>query len=346
MTPLPSPGPTSQAVGPTLAAALLLAVAGCTTVKTDNGSVEGMATPIRMVLSGAGSSFTGPLYRRWFDALAQQGVGVTYQSVGSGAGLQQFTYNLVDFAAIDVPLQPAEVARERRGVVQIPMTAGALVVAYQHKGCELKLSQAQLAGIFLGSITDYAALGCQAKPIRLVVRADGSSTTANFTAHLAAISPSWKEKVGTGKLVKWPVGTQAKGSEGVVSQLRAVDGALGVVQSSLVQPPLHAAALTNGSGQVVAPTLDNQRAALATIDLGPDLTGRNPNPRSGYPLVTYSWILLPKTGNGQTNLGTIRKVFGYGLSQPAQAIAEEMGYVGLPESVRTQSLTTLTAIQP
>lgn len=149
-----------------------------------------MATPIRMVLHGAGASFPAPLYKRWFDELTHQGVGVKYASVGSGAGLQQLSYNLVDFAASDVPLKPADVARERRGVVQIPMTAGALVVAYQHKGCDLKLSQAQLAGIFQGTITNYAALGCGAKPIRLMVRADSSGTTANLTAHLAAIPPA------------------------------------------------------------------------------------------------------------------------------------------------------------
>lgn len=344
MTPWHSPAPSSL---PVLASSLLLmAVAGCSTAKTDNGSVKGMPTPIRMELSGAGASFPAPLYKRWFDELAQQGVGVKYQSVGSGTGLQQFTYNLVDFAASDVPMKPAEVARERRGVVQIPMTAGALVVAYQHKGCDLKLSQAQLAGIFQGTITDYGALGCQAKPIRLVVRADGSGTTANLTAHLAAISPSWKQQVGAGKLVKWPVGTQAKGTEGVVNQLRTTDGAMGVVEASMAQPPLQAAALTNGAGQMMVPTLDNQKAALASIDLGPELTGRNPNPQAGYPLVTFSWILLPKTGNGETHQKTIQTVFGYGLSQPAQAIAEEMGYVGLPEAVRKKSLAALATVQP
>lgn len=152
--------------------------------------------------------------------------------------------------------------------------------------------------------------------------------------------------MGTGKLVKWPVGTQAMGSEGVLDQLREVDGSLGVLEASMTTPPLQAASLTNGAGEVVAPTLNNQRAALASIDLGPDLTGRNPNPHTGYPLVTFSWILLPKTGNGQTNQETMKKVFGYGLSQPAQALAEEMGYVNLPPSIREKSLAALATVQP
>lgn len=127
MTPWCSPAPSRL---PVLASALLLmAVAGCSTAKTDNGLVKGMPTPIKMELSGAGASFPAPLYKRWFDELSQQGVKVRYQSVGSEAGLQKFSYNLVDFAASDVPMKPAEVVRERRGAVQIPMTAGALVVA-------------------------------------------------------------------------------------------------------------------------------------------------------------------------------------------------------------------------
>jgi phosphate transport system substrate-binding protein len=106
------------------------------------------------------------------------------------------------------------------------MTAGAIAVAYNHKGCELKLSQAQLVDIFSGKINNYSQLGCAAKPIRVVHRSDGSGTTANFTAHLAATSPAWKEAVGAGKTVKWPTGIGAKGNEGVASQLTQVEGGL------------------------------------------------------------------------------------------------------------------------
>jgi phosphate transport system substrate-binding protein len=150
-------------------------------------------------------------------------------------------------------------------VVQIPMTAGAIAVAYQHKGCDLKLSQAQLAGIFQGKITDYSQLNCPAKPIKVVVRSDGSGTTANFTAHLAAIDPTWKRQVGSGKSVKWPVGTGAKGNEGVAAQLNQVDGGLGYVEAAFVKDPLQAAALTNAAGQLVTLSAESEQAALATI---------------------------------------------------------------------------------
>jgi phosphate transport system substrate-binding protein len=155
-------------------------------------------------LSGAGASFPAPIYQRWFQDLSSKGVRVNYQSVGSGAGVRQFISRTVDFAASDVPMKPEELAKVPQGVVQIPMTAGAIAVAYNNPGCDLKLSQNQLVGIFQGKITNYSQLGCAAKPIKVVVRADGSGTTANFTAHLAAIDPTWKQQIGAAKSVLSP----------------------------------------------------------------------------------------------------------------------------------------------
>ncbi|MFM7640495.1 MAG: substrate-binding domain-containing protein, partial [Cyanobium sp.] len=121
-----------QSLAAVLAVALLSATSGCATNRTgsDNETVEGMTTPIKMLLKGAGASFPAPLYQRWFDALANQGVQVKYLSVGSGVGIQQFLYNSVDFAASDVPMQAEDIANVDQGVVQIPMTAGAIAVAY------------------------------------------------------------------------------------------------------------------------------------------------------------------------------------------------------------------------
>ncbi|MFN6340054.1 MAG: phosphate ABC transporter substrate-binding protein PstS [Cyanobacteriota bacterium] len=317
---------------PAAAAGLVLSLVGCGSTST-------------LTLSGAGASFPAPIYQRWFQDLASQGVRVNYQSVGSGAGVRQFISRTVDFAASDVPMKAEDIAKVPTGVVQIPMTAGAIAVAYQHKGCALKLSQANLVGIFQGKITNYSQLGCAAKPIKVVVRSDGSGTTANFTAHLAAIDSSWKQNVGAGKSVKWPVGTGAKGNEGVAAQLNQVDGALGYVEAAFVKPPLQAAALTNAAGQMATPTAESERRALASIDLGPALIGGNPNPAAGYPIVTFSWILLYKTGNG-ANHATLTKVFNHTLSAPAQAMAESMGFISLPPEVMEKSKAALATIQP
>ena len=296
-------------------------------------------------LSGAGASFPAPIYQRWFQDLSSKGVRVNYQSVGSGAGVRQFISRTVDFAASDVPMKSEELSKVPQGVVQIPMTAGAIAVAYNNPGCELKLSQSQLVGIFQGKITNYSQLGCADKPIKIVVRADGSGTTANFTAHLAAIDSTWKQQIGAAKSVKWPVGTAAKGNEGVAAQLLQVEGGLGYVEAAFVKPPLQAAALTNASGKTVKPTAESEKEALASIDLGSDLIGSNPNPSSGYPIVTFSWILLYKTGNGP-KVEAIKKVFEYTLSASAQSIAPELGFIPLPESVLEQGKAALSTIQP
>ena len=296
-------------------------------------------------LNGAGASFPAAIYQRWFQDLASQGVRVNYQSVGSGAGVRQLISRTVDFAASDVPMKADEIAKLPQGVVQIPMTAGAIAVAYNHKGCDLKLSQAQLVDVFLGKIDNFSQLGCAPKAIKVVHRSDGSGTTANFTAHLAAISSAWKDSVGVGKTVKWPTGIGAKGNEGVAGQLNQVEGAIGYVESAFVKEPLQAATLTNASGQLVKLTLATEQEALAAIDLGPDLTGSNPNPAKGYPIVTFSWILLYKAGNG-AKLEPINKVLTYTLSDQAQAMAPSLGFISLPPGVLAQGRAALATIKP
>jgi phosphate transport system substrate-binding protein len=319
-----------------LAAALAVSTTGALLAGCGGG---GSAT-----LSGAGASFPAAIYQRWFQDLASKGVQVNYQSVGSGAGVRQFLARTVDFGASDVPMKEDEKSQVKQGVVQIPMTAGAIAVAYNNPGCELRLSQGQLAAIFLGKIRNFSEVGCAAKPIKVVHRSDGSGTTANFTAHLAAISPAWKAGPGAGKTVTWPTGIGAKGNEGVAAQLGQLDGGIGYVEIAYVKGDLQAASLTNGSGEMVKPTNESETTALASIDLGPDLTGSNPNPRQGYPIVTFSWILLYKTGNGD-RLEGLRKVFGYTLSDPAQAKAPELGYVSLPPSVVAKAREKLATLE-
>ncbi|MBM5794412.1 MAG: phosphate ABC transporter substrate-binding protein PstS [Cyanobacteria bacterium K_DeepCast_0m_m1_088] len=283
-------------------------------------------------LAGAGASFPAAIYQRWFQELAGQGVRVNYQSVGSGAGVRQFTAGTVDFAASDAPMKDDEIAKVSRGVLQIPMTAGAIAVAYNNAGCDLKLSQQQLADIFLGKITNYGQLGCADKKITVVHRSDGSGTTYNFTKHLAAISDAWKNGPGTSKTVAWPTGVGAKGNEGIAAQLNQVEGGLGYVESAYVKGKLQAAALTNASGEVVKPNSASEREALASINLGPNLIGGNPNPMKGYPIVTFTWILAYQNGNG-TKAELLKKAFNFMLSEQAQAQAPALGYVTMPAPV-------------
>ena len=294
-------------------------------------------------LSAAGASFPAAIYQRWFQDLAPQGLNVNYQSVGSGAGVRQFTAGTVDFGASDKPMKPEAIAKVSRGVVQIPMTAGAIAVAYNNPGCELKLTQDQLAGIFLGTIKNYSELGCGDKAIKVVHRSDGSGTTYNFTKHLSAISPAWKKDVGSDKSVQWPTGVGAKGNEGVAAQLSQIGGGIGYVELAYVKGDLQAAAVQNASGDQVKPTNATASEALGSIDLGPDLIGGNPNPKGGYPIVTFTWVLAYKTGNDDKT-PLLKKAFDHMLSEEAQSKAPELGYVSLPPEVVTKAKAAANSI--
>ena len=295
-------------------------------------------------LSAAGASFPAAIYQRWFQDLTPQSINVNYQSVGSGAGVRQFTAGTVDFGASDKPMKPAAIAKVSRGVVQIPMTAGAIAVAYNNPGCELKLTQKQLAGIFLGTVTNYSELGCADKAIKVVHRSDGSGTTYNFTKHLAAISPEWDKTVGYDKSVKWPTGVGAKGNEGVAAQLTQIGGGLGYVELAYVKGNLQAAAVQNASGAQVKPTNATASEALGSIDLGPDLIGGNPNPKGGYPIVTFTWVLAYKTGNNDKT-PLLKKTFDFMLSEEAQSKAPELGYVSLPAEVVSKAKAAANSIE-
>tara|TARA_B100001093_G_scaffold388952_1_gene375129 strand:+ start:157 stop:1224 length:1068 start_codon:yes stop_codon:yes gene_type:complete len=310
----------------------LTAVASMTAGLTLSACSSGDGNQAQRNLSAAGASFPAAIYQRWFQGLSQQGVYVNYQSIGSGAGVRQFTAETVDFGASDKPMKPEAISKVSRGVVQIPMTAGAIAVAYNNADCELSLTQKQLAGIFLGQITNYSELGCADKEINVVHRSDGSGTTFNFTKHLAAISPRWKTEVGVAKSVQWPTGVGAKGNEGVAAQLTQINGGIGYVELAYIQGALKAAAVENASGKKVKPTNATASEALGSIVLGPDLIGSNPNPKGGYPIVTFTWVLAYKTGNDDKT-AMLKKTFNYMLSEEAQSQAPELGYISLPPEV-------------
>ena len=297
-------------------------------------------------LQAAGASFPAGLYQRWFADLASKDkIRVNYQSVGSGAGVRQFEAGTVDFAASDKPLDAKDAAAIKRGVVQLPLTAGAIAVAYTLPGCKLKLSQEQLVQIFEGKIKNFQQLGCADQPIQVVVRSDGSGTIYNFTNSLAAFSPSWKKGPGVGKSVNWPTGVGAKGNEGVAASLLQTKGSIGYVEAAYVRGVLQAAAIANRAGSFSLPDAANASQALATINLGDDLTGGDPNPNAGYPIVTFTWVLLYKNGNA-AKLAALQRTFNYALSDAAQKQAPALGYIPLPAPVLAKAKDALASVGP
>ena len=288
-------------------------------------------------LNGAGATFPAPIYQRWFQDYARTtGNRVNYQSVGSGAGVRQFIAGTVDFGASDEPISATDAAKVKRGVVQIPMVGGTIAVAYNKKGCNLKLTQKQAVDIFAGRIKDWKALGCAAGPITPVYRSDGSGTTYAFTNSLAAFG-GWGP--GVGKAVKWPTGVGAKGNEGVSGRIRQTPGSIGYVNTGFVKANrIQAAAIQNKAGKFVLPTAATGATALNNIKLDANLAGENPNPAgaNAYPISTLTWVLAYRTGNG-AKTSNIRAALNYALSSKAQSIADDLGYVPLSGSILNRS---------
>ena len=298
-------------------------------------------------LTGAGASFPAPLYQRWFSEYNKQNpnIRVSYQSVGSGAGVEQFTRNTVDFGASDTGMKKEEIAKVAKGVVLLPMTAGSVVLAYNLPNVTgLKLSRAAYSGIFLGKIKNWndpqiaqanPGVNLPNTPITVVHRSDGSGTTSVFTKHLSAISPEWKEKVGAGKTVEWPAGIGAKGNEGVTAQLQQTAGAIGYTEYGYAkQQNLAMATLENKAGKFAEPTPQAAASTLAAVQLPADLqvSITDPEGADAYPIVTYTWVMAYKSYDDPNKAKAIKNVINWGLTD-GQKFSEELGYVPLPQPV-------------
>ena len=251
-------------------------------------------------LNGAGASFPAKIYQRWFADLAKAGgPQVNYQAVGSGSGRKAFIDQTVNFGASDDPMKKKDMAKVKRGVVQIPMVGGTIAFGYNKPGCDLKLTQEQAVRVAMGMIKNWKELGCQPGTITWVHRSDGSGTTKAFTNSMKAFSSTWT--LGTGKSVKWPSGVGAKGNSGVAGLIQNREGAIGYVNQSYIKGKVVAAALQNKSGEFLKPSVAAGARALNGIQLDKDLAGKNPNPtaKGAYPIATLTWVLAYEKGNGK-----------------------------------------------
>ncbi|MEI7665719.1 MAG: phosphate ABC transporter substrate-binding protein PstS [Synechococcaceae cyanobacterium ELA263] len=297
-------------------------------------------------INGAGATFPAPFYQASFAGLANKGIKVNYQSVGSGAGVRQFVAGTVDFGATDEPIKPAEAAKVKRGVVQFPATGGTIAVAYNNPSCPaLKLTQMQVVGIFLGQINTWEELKCGSGPIKVVHRSDGSGTTFAFTNSLSAFSSEWKSKVGEGKSVKWPVGVGGKGNEGVAGTISNTPGSIGYISEAFVRGKIKAAAVQNKAGRFVKPNAKSGAAALNNIQLNSMLAGEDANPAgaTSYPISTLSWILAYKTGNGE-KAEVIQQAMEHLLASSTQFRGEVLGFIPLKGSILEQSRRAINSI--
>jgi phosphate transport system substrate-binding protein len=311
-------------------------------------------------LQGAGATFPAPLYQRWIAeySKANSDVQINYQGVGSGAGIKQFTQNLVSFGASDAAMKDEEITAVKQGVVLIPATAGSIVLAYNLPGVQnLKLSREAYVGIFLGKIKKWddpaiakANEGTKLPGTAITVceRSDGSGTNFVFTKHLSAISPEFKDQVGEGTSVTWPTGVAGKGNDGVTALIKQTPGAIGYVEYGYAKNnKLAFAALQNKAGEFVTATTASGAATLATTQFPANLLRAwpsDPDGKEAYPISTFTWLLLYKKYDNAPIGEAVKKFVNFGLTD-GQKFAEDLGYIPLPKEIVEKDLEALKGVE-
>ncbi|MFH0899420.1 MAG: phosphate ABC transporter substrate-binding protein PstS [Pseudomonadota bacterium] len=273
------------------------------------GHSEPASTTAPIDIHGAGATFPYPLYSKWFAEYQRVDprVRINYQSIGSGGGIKQIIERTVDFGATDAPMTADETAKAPARILHVPTTIGAVVVVYNVPGVAsgLLMTPETIAGVFLGEITKWndpriaatnPRVSLPENAIAVVYRSDGSGTTSVFTEYLGAVSPAWKEKVGVGKSVRFPVGLGAKGNEGVAGQVKTTPGAVGYLELAYAkQTNLAYAAVQNLSGKAAEPSIESITAAAANVSLpneGLTVSIVNQPGESAYPIAAFTYLLV------------------------------------------------------
>ncbi|WP_374605607.1 phosphate ABC transporter substrate-binding protein PstS [Niveibacterium sp.] len=298
-------------------------------------------------VTGAGASFPAPVYAKWADAYQKAtGNRINYQSIGSGGGIKQIIAKTVDFGASDMPLTPEDLAKD--GLMQFPTVIGGVVPVVNLPGVkpgELKLTGAILADIYLGKITKWndkalAALNpnvaLPGTDIGVVRRADGSGTTFIFSNYLSKVSPEWKQKVGEGTAVQWPVGLGGKGNEGVSAFVQRLPGSIGYVEYAYAkQNKLTHAMMKNSAGNFVAPDDTTFKAAAAGADWSKsafhEILTDEPG-KDSWPITGATFILMHKVQDKPAQAAEVLKFFEWSYKNGGK-MADELDYVPLPESL-------------
>jgi phosphate transport system substrate-binding protein len=299
-------------------------------------------------ITGAGATFPYPIYSKWADAYkAKTGVGLNYQSIGSGGGIKQIIAKTVDFGASDAPLEAAEL--EKNGLIQFPTVMGGVVPVVNIEGIKpgaLRLTGAVLADIYLGKVSKWNAPAIAAlnkgvklpdQDITVVARSDGSGTTFIFTNYLSKVSGEWKDKAGNNTSVKWPAGVTGKGNEGVAAYVQRLSGSIGYVEYAYaIQNKMAYALLQNKEGAFVGPDDKTFRAAAANAqwEKAPgfyQILTDQPGKES-WPITGATFILMHKKADKPENAATALKFFDWAYAE-GDKMALDLDYVPLPDSV-------------
>lgn len=279
-------------------------------------------------LTGAGASFPYPLYSKMFaEYKTAQGVAVNYQSVGSGAGQKQITERTVDFAGSDNPMSDEAMKAAPAKLLHIPTAIGAVVPAYN------------LPGVTIPPL-----------PITVARRSDGSGTTYVFSDYLSKVSSEWKTKVGTGNSLQWPVGTGAKGNDGVAGVVKSTPGAIGYVELVYAkQNKLPYGAVKNRAGKFI--TADNGPASLAAngvvIPADTRVSLTNSANADAYPIASFTYVIFyqdQKYGTRtEAQAQALKKLLTWMVTS-GQQYNEPLDYAKLPAGAQKKAQSIINSM--
>jgi len=320
------------------------------------------ATAQTIRINGAGATFPLPIYSKWFSEYnkAHSNIEINYQSVGSGAGIQQVIKQTVFFGATDGPMTEEQQQAAPGRILHFPTVLGAVVPVYNipNLTTELKFSGPLLADIFLGKVTKWndpaivklnAGVNLPATDITVAHRADGSGTTYIWVDYLSKVSPEWKSKVGVNTSVKWPTGVGGRGNEGVASVVAQTPGSIGYVELIYaLQTKTSYGTVQNMAGEFMKASVASVTAAAAAAagqmpaDFRVSIT--NAPGKGVYPISSFTWLLLYENAKDKTQAKTMVDFMKWALGD-GQKFASELGYAPLPDVVIKLELAALGKIK-
>jgi phosphate transport system substrate-binding protein len=310
----------------------------------------GMSVASAQQITGAGATFPAPIYQKWFGEYHNQhpDIQVNYQSIGSGAGIQQLTSGTVDFGASDMPMTDEQIGKLKVKAYHFPTVMGAVVPTYNVPGVtqELKFSGETLAGIFLGSIKkwndpaitkDNPGVKLPNEDIVVVHRSDGSGTSFVWTDYLSKVSPEWKSKVGANTSVSWPTGLGGKGNEGVSGAVKQTPNSIGYVEFFYaIQNKMPFGPVKNAAGTFIKADIESvSEAAAGAAKSMPDdfrVSITNAPGKKAYPISSFTWLLIPSQF-ADANKGKAMKAFLQWMLTDGQKSAPTLDYAPLPKEV-------------
>lgn len=318
------------------------------------------------LINGAGATFPNPIYSKWFYEYHKlhPDIQINYQSLGSGAGIQQVTEGTVDFGASDATMSDEQLknysSKHGWDILHFPTVLGADVPTYNIPGvsASLNFTPEALAGIYLGTITKWndpelvkanPKVKLPANDIVVVHRSEGSGTTYCWTDYLSKISPEWKSKVGKGASVNWPVGLGGKGNEGVSGQVKQTANSIGYVELVYaVQNNMSYGNVKNSAGQFVKPDLASTTAAAAGAAANmPDdfrVSITDAPGKTAYPICTFTWLLIPEQIKDSVKLKAITGFLHWMLTD-GQKMTAALTYAPLPKEVVAKETKAIAKIK-